>query len=115
MIAKMKKLTFLVYYKEYEQFLEKLRDLGVVHKGTVREQLVSVQNIGTHSFHLKGITTSCDCTKAVCDWKELLPGETGIVTVAYTAEQPGDFFRTVEIFGNIGPESVELSFIGTVK
>ncbi|OUP07526.1 hypothetical protein B5F34_11245 [Mediterranea sp. An20] len=90
-------------------------DLGVVHKGTVREQLVSVQNIGTHSFHLKGITTSCDCTKAVCDWKELLPGETGIVTVAYTAEQPGDFFRTVEIFGNIGPESVELSFIGTVK
>ena len=27
----MKKLTFLVYYKEYEEFLEKLRDLGVVH------------------------------------------------------------------------------------
>lgn len=31
MIAKMKKLTFLIYYKEYEQFLEKLRELGVVH------------------------------------------------------------------------------------
>ena len=31
MIAKMKKLTFLVYYKEYEQFLERLRELGVVH------------------------------------------------------------------------------------
>ena len=31
MIAKMKKLTFLIYYKEYERFLEELRDLGVVH------------------------------------------------------------------------------------
>lgn len=31
MIAKMKKLTFLIYHKEYEQFLNDLRDLGVVH------------------------------------------------------------------------------------
>ncbi len=31
MIAKMKKLSFLVYHKEYEQFLREMRDLGVVH------------------------------------------------------------------------------------
>ena len=31
MITKMKKFTFLVFYKEYEQFLEQLRSLGVVH------------------------------------------------------------------------------------
>ena len=31
MITKMKKLTFLVYHKEYEEFLNSLRDLGVVH------------------------------------------------------------------------------------
>lgn len=31
MISKMKKLTFLVFYKEYEQFLHSVRDLGVVH------------------------------------------------------------------------------------
>lgn len=31
MIAKMKKLTFLVYHKEYELFLNSLRELGVVH------------------------------------------------------------------------------------
>ena len=30
MITKMKKLTFLVYYKEYEAFLNGVRDLGVV-------------------------------------------------------------------------------------
>lgn len=31
MITKMKKLTFLVYHKEYETFLKSLRDAGVVH------------------------------------------------------------------------------------
>ena len=31
MISKMKKLTFLVYHKEYDSFLESLRELGVVH------------------------------------------------------------------------------------
>ncbi len=31
MITKMKKLTFLVYHKEYEAFLERIRELGVVH------------------------------------------------------------------------------------
>ena len=31
MITKRKKLTFLVYHKEYEEFLNSLRELGVVH------------------------------------------------------------------------------------
>ena len=31
MISKMKKLTFLVYHKEYDSFLENIRELGVVH------------------------------------------------------------------------------------
>ena len=31
MITKMKKLTFLVYHKEYESFLDSIRQLGVVH------------------------------------------------------------------------------------
>lgn len=31
MITKMKKYTFLVYYKDYDRFLQEIRDLGVVH------------------------------------------------------------------------------------
>jgi Archaeal/vacuolar-type H+-ATPase subunit I len=31
MITKMKKLTFLVYHKEYENFLKEIRELGVIH------------------------------------------------------------------------------------
>ena len=42
MITKMKKLTFLIHNKEYDQFLEHLRSLGVVH--VIRKQQGAVQN-----------------------------------------------------------------------
>ena len=42
MITKMKKLSFLIHSKEYEQFLEHLRSLGVVH--VIRKQEGAVQD-----------------------------------------------------------------------
>ena len=42
MITKMKKLTFLIHNGEYEQFLEQLRALGVVH--VIRKQQGAVQD-----------------------------------------------------------------------
>ncbi|WP_293740566.1 DUF1573 domain-containing protein [uncultured Parabacteroides sp.] len=90
-------------------------DLGTVREGTTKKQTVTVRNTGTSVFKLKGFTTSCDCTEATCDWKELQPGESGTVTVSYEAEQLGDFYRTVEIYGNIPNNSLMVSFIGTVK
>lgn len=32
MITKMKKLTFLIYYKEYEAFLKRMQELGVLSR-----------------------------------------------------------------------------------
>ena len=42
MITKMKKLTFLIHSGEYEQFLEQLRSLGVVH--VIQKQQGAVEN-----------------------------------------------------------------------
>lgn len=89
-------------------------DLGTVLNGTTKEQTITIRNIGTNVFKLKGFTTSCDCTEATCEWKELQPGENGIITVSYKAEQPGDFLRAIDIYGNIPNKSLTLNFIGTV-
>ena len=37
MITKMKKLTFLVYHKEYEAFLTRIQELGVLHVQATQE------------------------------------------------------------------------------
>ena len=42
MITKMKKLSFLIHSKEYDQFLEQLRSLGVVH--VVQKQAGAIQD-----------------------------------------------------------------------
>ena len=42
MITRMKKLSFLIHSKEYEQFLEQLRALGVVH--VVQKQAGAIQD-----------------------------------------------------------------------
>ena len=54
-------------------------------------------------FMILSILTSCTI------------GESGTITVSYEAEQPGDFYRTVDIYGNIPNNSLMVSFIGTVK
>lgn len=90
-------------------------DLGIVKEGTIKEQKVTIQNTGDQPFLLKGFTTSCDCTEAICDWKEIAPRKTATITVRYKAEKQGEFFRTVDIYGNIPNQSYQLRFVGEVK
>ena len=90
-------------------------DMGIVGKEETKAQQVILRNNGTEIFKLKGITTSCECTTTEQDWEEIAPGETATLTVYYKAEEPGDFYRTVTIYGNVPGESIMLSFVGRVE
>ena len=90
-------------------------DMGIVGKEETKAQQVILRNNGTEIFKLKGITTSCECTTTKQDWEEIAPGETATLTVYYKAEEPGDFYRTVTIYGNVPGESIMLSFVGKVE
>lgn len=68
MITKMKKLTFLVYHKEYDAFLKSLRDIGSVHiqefeQGVVedlrvQEQLAKAKQVSDAIKRLKRFNVS---------------------------------------------------------
>lgn len=45
---------------------------------------------------------------------ELQPGEGAVLTVKYKAEEPGSFWRTITVYGNIPEKSFTLDFWGTV-
>lgn len=49
MVATMKKLTFLIYHKEYEDFLKHLRDLGMVH--VVENKVNQEENLNLEAFN----------------------------------------------------------------
>ena len=94
---------------------QKEYNLGTIKGGTIQEQKVKIKNTGNQFFQLKGFTTSCDCTEAICEWKEIAPGKTAIIKIRYKAEKAGKFFRTITIYGNITNQSYFFHLIGEVK
>ncbi len=83
MITKMKKLTTLVYHREYEQFLTELQKLGVVHvqpqqEGTVapdshlQAELNKVKDVQTAIEALKPLATTSGNTTSVAQGEAAL-------------------------------------------
>lgn len=64
MIAKMKKLTFLVYHKEYDAFLKSIRDLGVVHVATKHKVVLKMRLYRKVFAYRHGIQQQSRCCKA---------------------------------------------------
>lgn len=67
MITKMKKLSFLIHSKEYEQFLEHLRSIGVVHvilkqEGAVQDQALQddIALLGQYKAAIKDLEPYAD-------------------------------------------------------
>lgn len=88
---------------------------GVVGENMTASRKIILKNTGNEVFRIKGTTTSCDCMTAEYDWDEIPPGGKAAMTVKYKAEEPGDFWRTITIYGNIPEKSFTLDFWGTVR
>ena len=63
MISKMNKLSFLIYHKEYEMFLEKLRELGVVH---IEKREGAEMDANLQAFMQKRVQSGSRCTCSRC-------------------------------------------------
>lgn len=88
---------------------------GTVGENQTESRKVVLHNTGKEVFRIKGITTSCDCMTVEYGWDEIQPGESAVLTVKYKAEEPGDFWRTITIYGNIPDQSITLDFWGIVR
>lgn len=88
---------------------------GVVGENMTASRKIILKNTGKEVFHIKGTTTSCDCMTVEYDWDEIPPGGKAAMTVEYKAEEPGDFWRTITIYGNVPGKTVTLDFWGSVR
>ena len=88
---------------------------GTVGKNETVSRKVYLHNTGKERFRIKGVTTSCDCMTVEYGWNEIQPGESAVLKVKYKAEEPGDFWRTITVYGNIPEKSFTLDFWGTVR
>ena len=73
MIVKMKKYTFVIYHREYQNFLEDIHDLGIVHitekkdvsAESVREKINFIKRIDFSVKHLKTKITDGNYSKDI--------------------------------------------------
>ena len=87
---------------------------GAVGRHATASKSIILHNTGKEVFHIKGVAASCDCMRVDYDWHEIHPGGKAVMTVHYKAEEAGEFWRTLTIYGNIPEQSVTLDFWGTV-
>lgn len=85
-----------------------LHDFGVVKQsGGIVSTAFDVINNGDERVIIESLPTSCGCTLAEIDKKEISPGERAVITVSFDPnlhEEPtGKFFKTVELVSNIKP------------
>ena len=98
MIEKMKKLTFLVYHREYEDFLHRLQDLGVMHVVTSE---VNPQQSATISGYLNQIK---DCTALQSEMKSLLDA-----AKLKAGETEGNAEKGMELVSQLAPRYEHLA------
>lgn len=80
---------------------ESNHDFGKVKEGSVVHYTFELKNTGTLPLVIKDIKTSCGCTAAVVNEKNIEPGKTGSIKVDLdTSKREGRMNRTVTIVSN---------------
>ncbi len=136
MISRMYKLTMLVYHKEYEDFLEKLREIGVVHiaeknRGSADspelQSLLALQGrcdrmikrLETVSHENDNIPAKADdaesvigkCEEVFRQREQLLQEKVGVEKDVATMSVWGDFDRA--LVDRLSDEGYEINFFQT--
>lgn len=72
------------------------------------------RNTGQKPLVLYEVKTFCGCTDATYDKKPTLPGDTGIIHVAFNSNGivPGRFFKHIRVHSNATDSVTELSITG---
>jgi hypothetical protein len=86
-------------------------DFGKIVEGVVATYEFKFKNTGTQPLILTEVHASCGCTTPFCPKDPIMPGQTGIIKVAYNSlNRPGVFNKTVTISDNVEGD-VKILFI----
>ena len=86
----------------------KFRDTMQYHMGTFRpgekaEHVFEFTNVGTGTFHIQEVKSTCSCTATEWPRGGVAPGETGKIKVVFdTKNKNGEYAKGVNIFSNAG-------------
>lgn len=94
---------------------KKIIDLGNIKMHQHYTDSIQITNIGSESWTIREIETSCECIQAIADKQRITPSESVHLTITFRPEDLGEFERYVYVYGNMQESPLEISITGCVK
>ncbi len=88
--------------------------MGELKQGHPQSASFEFQNVGKNPLVIQHVEASCGGTEPQWPKKLVKPGEEAEITVTYDGRLPGRFFKSIQVFGNIEENRVELLITGEV-
>ena len=93
-------------------------DFGKVRQGEKLKYTFALKNFGKEVLEIKDVKTSCGCTVANLNTKELRPGEEGRMNIELdTTDRIGKMARTITLYSNDpkNPEQTITLFVNILE
>ena len=90
-------------------------DLGTMKRGEAAIVKTKIQNTGDAPFKIHDVEVSCDCTTVGYNKGAVTPNKALELEITQIAEDMGEFFRVVYIYGNTEQSPLTITLEGEVK
>lgn len=106
--------NYNIYSEPYMAIGETEQQLGQIKYNEKKTIAFKITNPGRETILFKKPYTSCGCTIADYPKQGIKPKETGVITVDFTANKPGEFTHLIDIGSNATNSPLQLSIKGLV-
>ena len=96
------------------EWKKETHDFGNVTEGTKAKYTFTFVNKGTEPAVITSATASCGCTVPSWPKTPVVPGDSGIIQVKYSAAASGAIDKLVSVFSNATETPMSLSLKGIV-
>lgn len=102
-------------YKTEVALSNSMIDMGNFSWKEKKERTVLLKNMGDVPLVINSVTTSCGCIRVAYDKKPVASGGSICVKIAYKAEHPEHFNKTITIYCNAKNSPLRLKISGNAK
>ncbi len=95
-------------------FEEETIKYGTIKKGDDGTRVFKFENTGTAPLKITNVKATCGCTVPTYPKNDIMPGETGEISIKYDTSKIGRFSKSVSVFTNTSRKRIPLRVAGNV-
>ena len=87
---------------------------GTIKKGDDGTRVFKFKNTGKAPLKITNVKATCGCTVPTYPKNDIMPGETGEISIKYDTSKIGRFSKSVSVFTNTSRKRIPLRVVGNV-